>query len=85
MIAIENHFYGSQITVSGLVTGRDLIEQLKGRELGEELLIPCAMLRHEQDRFLDDVTLEQAQEALQCPICPVPNDGYELVDRILGQ
>ena len=85
VIAIENHFYGSQITVSGLVTGRDLIEQLKGRELGEELLIPCAMLRHEQDRFLDDVTLEQAQEALQCPICPVPNDGYELVDRILGQ
>lgn len=84
VVAIENRFYGSQITVAGLVTGQDLVEQLKRRDLGQEVLIPSVMLRHEQDCFLDDVTLEQAQEMLNCPILPVPNDGYELVRCILG-
>ena len=50
---IVNHFFGETITVSGLVTGKDLIAQLKGRDLGERLLIPINMLRHGEDVFLD--------------------------------
>lgn len=81
---IVNDFFGHSITVAGLVTGRDLLAQLDGVELGEELLIPANMLRHEQDKFLDDVTLEQVQEQLGVPVTPVENDGFELLSRMLG-
>ena len=56
---IRNDFWGPTITVAGLITGQDLLAQLEGLDLGSELLIPANMLRHEQDRFLDDLTLEQ--------------------------
>lgn len=81
---IENDFFGHSVTVAGLITGRDLIAQLKGRPLGERLLIPQTMLRHERDRFLDDVTLSQAEQALGLPIEPVENDGYALLSAMLG-
>ncbi len=84
VVAIRNDFFGPTITVAGLVTGGDLIAQLRGRQLGEELLIPSVMLRHEQDRFLDDVTVEEAERALGVPLKPVRNDGYALVEAILG-
>ena len=84
MKKIVNDFFGHSITVAGLVTGRDLLVQLDGVELGEELLIPANMLRHEQDKFLDDVTLEQVQEQLGVPVTPVENDGFELLNRMLG-
>ena len=47
-------------------------------------MIPANMLRHEQDKFLDDVTLEQVQEQLGVPVTPVENDGFELLNRMLG-
>ena len=81
---IENHFFGTTITVSGLVTGGDLIDQLRGKELGERLLIPVNMLRHGQDVFLDDVTLAQVEEALGVPVQPVNQDGFDLCDAIFG-
>ncbi len=65
---IVNRFFGETITVSGLVTGRDLIEQLRGRELGERLLIPANMLRAGERVFLDDVTVEQVEQALGVPV-----------------
>ena len=82
--AIKNNFFGGKITVSGLVTATDIYEQLQGIDLGEELLIPSAMLRAEGDMFLDSVTLEELSEKLGITITPVDNDGWLLVERILG-
>ncbi len=62
---IVNEFFGEKITVSGLLTGQDLKKQLTGKELGEQLLLPCNMLRTGYDVFLDDVTVEELEEALQ--------------------
>ena len=79
---IVNHFLGETITVSGLVTGRDLIAQLKGKELGERLLIPINMLRHGEDVFLDDVTLSDVARELNVEVIPVNQDGFDLCDAI---
>ncbi len=81
---IVNRFFGETITVSGLVTGTDLIEQLSSVDLGDELLIPACMLRREGDLFLDDVSLQDVEAALKVPVRPVPNDGYAFLDAILG-
>ena len=70
--------------MAGLVTGRDLIAQLKGRELGNVLLIPDVMLRFHEDVFLDDVTLPEVEEALGAPVRAVPaGDGYALLEAML--
>ena len=83
---VVNHFFGETITVSGLITGADLLEQLKGRELGARLLIPDNMLRAGERVFLDDVTVEELEKALGVPVVPVPADsGFDLVDAILGR
>lgn len=79
---IVNHFFGETITVSGLVTGSDLIAQLKGLDLGERLLIPINMLRHGEDVFLDDVTLSDVARELNVEVIPVSQDGYDLCDAI---
>ena len=83
--AIENDFFGRSINVTGLITGQDLIKQLKGRELGERLLISQNMLRREEMDFLDDVTLEQASKELGVPIYPIEQDGFALWDAMAGQ
>ena len=82
---IVNQFFGENITVAGLVTAQDLMEQLQGRELGQQLLIPAVMLRHEQDKFLDDRTIQDVEAALGVPVQTVENDGWELLDRLTGQ
>ncbi len=82
--AVKNNFFGGEITVAGLVTATDIIEQLSGQELGEELLIPSVMLRDGGDMFLDSITLTELSEKLDIKVTPVNNDGYELLDRILG-
>ena len=82
---IKNKFFGETITVSGLITGQDLIAQLKGQKLGQRLLIPSNMLRTGENVFLDDLTLEEVQTALGVPITPVESDsGFDLADAILG-
>lgn len=81
---IINDFFGHTVTVAGLVTGQDLIAQLKGKDLGTELLIPSTMLRHEQDRFLDDVTREEVEEVLSIPLRTTGNDGFDLLETILS-
>ena len=81
---IVNHFFGERITVAGLVTATDLLEQLQDKDLGEELLIPSSMLRAEGDLFLDSISLTEVSEKLGVPVTPTGNDGYELIDRILG-
>lgn len=79
---IVNDFLGHTITVSGLVTGQDLIRQLKGRDLGARLLLPVNMLRHGEDVFLDDVTLAQVEAELGVSVQPVNQDGFDLCDAI---
>lgn len=81
---IVNDFFGHTIDVAGLVTGGDLIAQLRGKDLGERVLIPHTMLRHGEGVFLDDVTLEQASEALGVPVTPIGGSGGELLDAMLG-
>lgn len=73
--AIVNDFFGHTIDVAGLVTGRDLIAQLKDRPLRPRLLIPNVMLRHGGDVFLDDVTPAQVEQALGVKLVDVKNDG----------
>ncbi len=82
---IVNRFFGEMITVSGLVTGTDILEQLKGRSLPSRLLIPSSMLRAEQDLFLDSISLEEVQEKLNRPIEITMNDGIYLLDKVLGR
>ena len=83
MITITNHFFGEKITVSGLITGQDLREQLKDRELGERLLIPCNMLRSGENVFLDDITIEELSQELHREIIAVEEAGADLVSAVL--
>ena len=81
---ITNDFFGEEITVAGLVTGKDLIRQLKDKKLHSRLIIPSVMLRSEGDMFLDSVTVEEAEKQLGVTIQSVSNDGFELLDAILN-
>lgn len=79
---IRNDFFGGSVTVSGLVTGGDIIKQLKGMPLGSELLIPENMLRAEGDMFLDNITLAQLAQELDIKITVVARGGYSLCEAI---
>ena len=81
--AITNEFFGEQITVSGLLTGQDILKQLEGKELGERLLLPENVLRSGEEVFLDDLTLTDLQNALQVDLNIVKSNGYDLVNCIL--
>lgn len=81
---VRNDFFGEMITVSGLITGQDLIAQLKGQDMGERLLIPCNMLRAGENVFLDDVTVEMVEKELGIPVAVVDEDGASFV-RALTQ
>lgn len=79
---IINNFFGESITVSGLVTGGDIIEQLKDKPLGEKMLIPSSMLRQGEQVFLDDVTVTELEKALNIKTEAIANDGYELINAL---
>ena len=81
---IENRFFGERITVSGLITGTDLSMQLKGKELGTELLLPISMMRSGEKVFLDDMTVEQLENALQIKVRIVKSSGCDFVKALLG-
>ena len=82
--AIENKFFGGGINVSGLITGKDLIAQLKGKELGKKLIIPSSMLRFENDLFLDDVSTDDVERELNITLCAVNNNGEQLIEAVIG-
>ncbi|MGE4354065.1 MAG: DUF512 domain-containing protein [Oscillospiraceae bacterium] len=81
---IVNDFFGHTINVAGLVTGKDLIAQLQGKNLGARLLIPQNMMRHGERVFLDDVTLTELESTLGVPVRPVMQDGADLLYAMLG-
>ena len=82
---IINHFWGETITVAGLVTAGDMMEQLKGQELGEVLFLPDCMLRHQQDFFLDDKTVQDVENALGVKVQVIPAGGEEFAFAITGE
>lgn len=80
--AIKNEFFGGHINVTGLVTGTDIINQLSGKDLGSEVIIPDVMLRHENDMFLDSVTLDELQLKLGTKVRVIRTDGASLIDAL---
>lgn len=82
---IENNFFGKNVTVTGLLTGQDLIEQLKDKELGDELLLSRSMLRSGEDVLLDDYTVGDLEQKLNVKITIVDNDGKDFVVKVLGK
>ena len=85
MYEIVNRFFGEKITVSGLLTGQDIMGQLRGKELGSRLLLPVNMLRSGTDVFLDDVTVGEVEKTLQVPVDIVKSSGYDLLSCMLGE
>ena len=80
---IRNDFFGEKITVSGLITGRDLISQLTDQPLGTCLLLPCNMVRIQEQDFLDDLTRDQVEEALQVKTDIVKSSGRDFIEAVL--
>lgn len=81
---IRNDFFGEKITVAGLITGQDLIAQLKGQPLGERLLLPCSMFRSGEEVFLDDVTLSELKDSLQVEADIVKSSGWDFIEAIIN-
>ncbi len=84
-IAVKNEFFGKDITVTGLVTGTDIINTLKGQSLGDALLVPSVMLRYERDRFLDDITVEELADTLKTPVVVFDTDAASLAEALTGE
>ncbi|SCH43179.1 putative FeS-containing Cyanobacterial-specific oxidoreductase [uncultured Ruminococcus sp.] len=82
---IRNDFFGETITVAGLVTAQDIIKQLQGKELGDVLILPNCMLRHEQDKFLDDYTVADVEQALAVRVKVTGTEGDEFLRGILEE
>lgn len=83
VVPIENNFFGKTITVSGLITGIDLINQLKTYEDIDGVIIPESMLRYNSNVFLDDITIENIENQLKVEIIPVEVSGKEFIDLFI--
>ncbi len=84
VIGIVNHFFGEQITVAGLLTATDILEQLQGIDLGDRVVLPAAVLKADEAVFLDDISLEDFQKALQVPAYIVKSNGMGFIQAITG-
>lgn len=89
VISIRNDFFGETINVSGLITGQDLVKQIKGQqnagmELGDTLNIPSNMLRSGEQVFLDDMTVDEAEKALNMRVVPVESGGKDFLEAIIN-
>ena len=85
LVPVRNDFFGGTVDVTGLLTGQDIVKALKGRELGDEILLAGNMMKAGEDIFLDDMTLEELSQALHTPARRVPNTGDALLMAILGE
>jgi putative radical SAM enzyme (TIGR03279 family) len=83
MTALCSRYWGQSITVTGLLTGQDLLEALQGRDLGNGILLPSVMLKQGEPRFLDDMTVEQLASLLKTRILPV-SGVEELISAAIG-
>lgn len=82
VVKIVNNFFGQTITVAGLLTGKDIIEQLQNVSVGDYILIPSCALNYE-NKFLDDVHIDELKERFNCPVYPVENHGRKLLYYLL--
>lgn len=85
LIKIRNDFFGETVTVTGLITGNDIMTQLEGQNLGDELIIPECMLRSGETVFLDDITVEEIENNLNIKVKINSVNGKEFIDNILGR
>lgn len=83
VVCIQNHFFGERITVTGLLTATDIMEQLSGLELGDWVVLPSVVLKADEDIFLDDISLEDVQRTLQVPIHIVKSNGMGFVQSVV--
>ena len=84
VIALNSEFWGQTMSVTGVLTGQDLLAGLKGKDLGEAILLPTVMLKHGETRFLDDVTVEDLSSQLQVSVLMVHNIE-EFISTAIGQ
>ena len=84
MYKIRNDFFGESVTVAGLIVGRDIAAQLKGKPLGHALILPRVMLRETCDVFLDGMTLSELERELGVKIKVNQPDGESFVKEIIG-
>ena len=82
-MALNSQYLGQEITVTGLLTGQDLLAGLTNKDLGEGILLPSLMLKHDDTKFLDDLTVEDVSSKLNIPIYPV-SGVEELIDRCIN-
>ncbi|MDD7114659.1 MAG: DUF512 domain-containing protein [Lachnospiraceae bacterium] len=80
---IMNHFFGEKVTVSGLLTGQDIIAKLKEQELGDVLFLPANVLKADEDIFLDDISLKELSDSLQVPVNIIQSEGEDFVNKII--
>jgi len=80
---IKNSFFGSSVTVTGLLTGKDIINALRNKELGDEVLIPSIVLKEGDEIFLDELKIEDLEKSLNIPIRIIEDNAYDFVKKIL--
>ncbi|MBR5712635.1 MAG: DUF512 domain-containing protein [Lachnospiraceae bacterium] len=85
VVAIVNHFFGETITVSGLLTGSDIIDQMKDKKILGRLLLPENLLRSGETVLLDDMTVADIENALQTRVRIVKSEGYDFVDSLVKE
>lgn len=73
LVALRSEYWGQQITVTGLLTGQDLLQGLRPLSLGDGILLPTLMLKHDEEKFLDDMTVKELQSSLNTTIWPIPD------------
>lgn len=83
VVKVVNDFFGHEITVSGLITGTDLIKTLKKEGVDKDLFITSSMLNHDGTMFLDNMTIEDIEKELNTKITAIDNDGYLIMDHIM--
>lgn len=85
VLAIRNHFFGETVTVAGLLVGGDILAQLPAKPQADRLLLVSSTLRHEGDRFLDDMTLETFKARAPLPVAVIGPGGQDLYDALRGE
>lgn len=85
VLPVINRFFGETVTVTGLLTGKDILEQVRAQARDcDEVLLCCDTLRSERDLFLDDMPLAELNRALDNKLTMVPNTGDALFDALMG-
>jgi NifB/MoaA-like Fe-S oxidoreductase len=82
LVALNSQYWGQEITVTGLLTGQDILAGLSAKDLGDGVLLPSLMLKHDDTKFLDDLTVADVSNQLAIPIFPV-SGVEELINQCL--